>query len=130
MPESAQKKRLVSKLNEANGKGTPDVSMSGSVRTVGRRQRRRSGDGLINLLTSRRKRTVATGSYTLRQPEGGGRLEQQGHSFRRQTSLHPELTTPGGHYAAVFWDPQPFHADPDPVFQIFADPDPGFIIFW
>jgi hypothetical protein len=94
MPESATKKRLVSKLNEANGKGTPDVSMSGSVRTVGRRQRRRSGgDGLINLLTSRRKRRpLATGTYTLRQPEPE---QQQGHSFRRQISLQPEMSTPG-----------------------------------
>ena len=91
MPESAQKRRLVSKLNEANGKGTPDVSMSGSVRTMGRRQRRRSGDasGLINLLTPRRKRTVAHGSYTFRQPPEVRQVEL-GHSFRRQNSLHPE----------------------------------------
>ena len=43
MPESAHKRRLVSKLNEANGKGTPDVATSGSVRTTGKgtRQRRR-----------------------------------------------------------------------------------------
>jgi len=26
-------------------------------------------------------------------------------------------------------DPHPFHADPNPGFQIFADPDPGFEIF-
>jgi hypothetical protein len=116
MPESATKKRLVSKLNEANGKGTPDVSMSGSVRTVGRRQRRRSGgDGLINLLTSRRKRRpLASGTYTLRQPEPE---QQQGHSFRRQISLQPEMSTPGvalfAHIAYVLpvlriRDPVPF----------------------
>jgi hypothetical protein len=110
MPESATKKRLVSKLNEANGKGTPDVSMSGSVRTVGRRQRRRSGgDGLINLLTSRRKRRpLATGTYTLRQPEGGRpEQQQQGHSFRRQISLQPEMSTPGvalcAHFLLFCW---------------------------
>jgi hypothetical protein len=115
MPESATKKRLVSKLNEANGKGTPDVSMSGSVRTVGRRQRRRSGgDGLINLLTSRRKRRpLATGTYTLRQPEGGE--QQQGHSFRRQTSLQPEMSTPGLAHVSYFL----------PVFRI-RDPVPFF----
>jgi hypothetical protein len=96
MPESAQKRRLVSKLNEANGKGTPDVSMSGSVRTVGRRQRRRSGDasGLINLLTPRRKRTAAHGSYTFRQPAEVRQMEL-GHSFRRQNSLHPETPQTG-----------------------------------
>jgi len=27
------------------------------------------------------------------------------------------------------WDPHPFHADPDPWFEIFANPDPGFKIF-
>ncbi|XP_023322416.1 rho GTPase-activating protein 19 isoform X2 [Eurytemora carolleeae] len=88
MPASAQKRKLVTKLNQANGKGTPEVSTSGSVRTVGRRQRK-SGDGLINLLTPRRKRP-ATGSYTFRQPET--KLEQQ-HSFRRQTSLQtPQIS--------------------------------------
>jgi len=66
MPESAQKRRLVEKLNSANGTGTPDVATSGSVRTVGRRQRRKTGDGFINMLTPRRKRTTH-GSYNLRQ---------------------------------------------------------------
>jgi len=87
MPESAHKKRLVSKLNEANGKGTPDVATSGSVRTTGKgtRQRRRSGDGIINLLTPRRKRP-ATGSYSV---QGATDREiQPSHSFRRQNSLH------------------------------------------
>ncbi len=51
---------------KANGTGTPDVATSGSVRTVGRRQRRKTGDGFINMLTPRRKRTTH-GSYNLRQ---------------------------------------------------------------
>ena len=51
---------------QANGTGTPDVATSGSVRTVGRRQRRKTGDGFINMLTPRRKRTTH-GSYNLRQ---------------------------------------------------------------
>ena len=91
MPESAQKRRLVSKLNQANGKGTPDVATSGSVRTVGRRQRRKSGDGLINLLTPRRKRPTH-GSYNFRLPEeSSSKLEAQ-HSFRRQNSLQQPPT--------------------------------------
>merc|ERR1719450_138664 len=36
MPESAHKRRLVAKLNDANGRGTPDVATSGSVRTIGK----------------------------------------------------------------------------------------------
>ena len=51
---------------KANGTGTPDVATSGSVRTVGRRQRRKTGDGFINMLTPRRKRG-AHGSYNIRQ---------------------------------------------------------------
>jgi len=86
MPESAQKRKLVTKLNQANGKGTPDVATSGSVRTVGRRQRRKSGDGIMNLLTPRRKRPAATGSYTFRQPELASQ-DQPTTTFRRQTSL-------------------------------------------
>jgi len=42
MPESAQKKRLVSKLNEANGQGTPGVQRSGR------------GEGLRGFLTPKR----------------------------------------------------------------------------
>jgi len=80
MPESAHKKRLVSKLNEANGKGTPDNSLRA-------RSRRKSGDGLMNLLTPRRKRP-AHGSYSFQQS-----LEVVATppttSFRRQTSLKP-----------------------------------------
>jgi len=91
MPESAHKRRLVSKLNEANGKGTPDVATSGSVRTTGKgtRQRRRSGDGIINLLTPRRKRP-ATGSYSVQgATDSKERREiQPSHSFKRQNSLH------------------------------------------
>jgi len=91
MPESAHKRRLVSKLNDANGKGTPDVATSGSVRTTGKgtRQRRRSGDGIINLLTPRRKRP-ATGSYSVQgATDSKERREiQPSHSFKRQNSLH------------------------------------------
>jgi len=97
MPESAHKRRLVSRLNEANGKGTPDVATSGSVRTVGRagRARRRSGDGFMNLLTPRRKRPPVTGSYSVAGAgAGAGRARrtaevQPGHSFRRQSSAGP-----------------------------------------
>jgi len=95
MPESAHKRRLVSKLNEANGKGTPDVATSGSVRTTGKgtRQRRRSGDGIINLLTPRRKRP-ATGSYSVQGANdyGSRREIQSSHSFKRQNSLHVQVT--------------------------------------
>jgi len=95
MPESAHKRRLVSKLNEANGKGTPDVATSGSVRTTGKgtRQRRRSGDGIINLLTPRRKRP-ATGSYSVQGAnDSRARREiQPSHSFKRQNSLHVPAT--------------------------------------
>ena len=91
MPESAHKRRLVSKLNEANGRGTPEVATSGSVMTIGRmtRTRRKSGDGFINLLTPRRKRPV-TGSYSVK----SARSETLAHSqsFRRQNSL---AVTPG-----------------------------------
>jgi len=86
MPESAHKRRLVAKLNDANGRGTPEVATSGSVRTIGRvaaRQRRRSGEGFINLLTPRRKRPI-TGSYSVKGARNG-KLEPS-HSFRRQTS--------------------------------------------
>jgi len=133
MPESAQKRKLVTKLNTANGKGTPDVATSGSVRTVGRQQpsrrhRRKSGGGggnasgsvggdggLINLLTPRRKRTLAaaatphscTGSYNLRQLDSSSVTRhsekqqlvtplssgQQLSSFRRQNSLQPPKVT-------------------------------------
>jgi hypothetical protein len=91
MPASAKKSRLVKKLNDANGKGTPDVSTSGSVRTMGRgaaRQRRKSGDGLMNLLTPRRKRPPVTGSYSVQGAVGGSRRElvSSSNSFRRQTS--------------------------------------------
>ena len=86
MPESAHKRRLVSKLNEANGKGTPEVATSGSVRTIGKmaRSRKKSGDGFINLLTPRRKRPPVTGSYSVK----SARAEtlEPGHSFRRQNS--------------------------------------------
>eukprot|EP00090_Calanus_glacialis_P006331 TRINITY_DN14945_c0_g1_i1.p1 TRINITY_DN14945_c0_g1~~TRINITY_DN14945_c0_g1_i1.p1 ORF type:complete len:804 (-),score=232.86 TRINITY_DN14945_c0_g1_i1:219-2630(-) len=95
MPESAHKRRLVSKLNEANGKGTPDVATSGSVRTTGKgtRQRRRSGDGIINLLTPRRKRP-ATGSYSVQGANDtrARREIQPSHSFKRQNSLHVPAT--------------------------------------
>jgi len=99
MPESAHKRRLVGKLNDANGKGTPDVATSGSVRTTGKgmRQRRRSGDGIINLLTPRRKRPAATGSYSVQEAnETRARREiQPSHSFKRQNSLHvPPPQTP------------------------------------
>jgi len=90
MPESAQKRKLVTKLNQANGKGTPDVATSGSVRTVGRRHRRKSGDGLINLLTPRRKRPTH-GSYNFRLPESTQPEAQ--HCFRRQISLQPPTNT-------------------------------------
>lgn len=80
MPESAHKKRLVSKLNEANGKGTPDASL----RT---RSRRKSGDGLMNLLTPRRKRP-AHGSYSFQQSLAVV-ATPPAPSFRRQTSLKP-----------------------------------------
>ena len=86
MPESAHKRRLVAKLNDANGRGTPEVATSGSVRTIGRmaaRQRRRSGEGFMNLLTPRRKRPV-TGSYSVKAARTG-KLEPS-HSFRRQNS--------------------------------------------
>ena len=92
MPESAQKRKLVTKLNQANGKGTPDVATSGSVRTVGRRHRRKSGDGIINLLTPRRKRPTH-GSYNFRLPESTQPEAQ--HCFRRQISLQPPTNTIG-----------------------------------
>ena len=86
MPESAHKRKLVAKLNDANGRGTPEVATSGSVRTIGKmaaRQRRKSRDGFINLLTPRRKRPV-TGSYSVKGARTG-KLEPS-HSFRRQNS--------------------------------------------
>ena len=83
-------------LNEANGRGTPDVATSGSFSTVGKssRQRRKSGDGLINLLTPRRKRPPVTGSYSVQGAVGRQaprREAMSSSSFRRQNS-HP--TTP------------------------------------
>jgi len=112
MPESAHKRRLVTKLNEANGKGTPDVATSGSVRTTGKgtRQRRRSGDGIINLLTPRRKRP-ATGSYSFRDAADTGtrRDIQPSHSFKRQNSLHvPQPTrtlSPSSHSSPAMLSP-------------------------
>jgi len=95
MPASAQKRRLVRQLNEANGRGTPDVATSGSFSTVGNgkgRQRRKSGDGLINLLTPRRKRPPVTGSYSVQGAVGRPRREaMSSSSFRRQNS---QPTTP------------------------------------
>ena len=92
---SAQKRRLVRQLNEANGRGTPDVATSGSFSTVGNgkgRQRRKSGDGLINLLTPRRKRPPVTGSYSVQGAVGRPRREaMSSSSFRRQNS---QPTTP------------------------------------
>ena len=91
---SAQKRRLVRQLNDANGRGTPEVATSGSFSTVGKagRQRRKSGDGLINLLTPRRKRPPVTGSYSVQGAVGRPRREaMSSSSFRRQNS-HP--TTP------------------------------------
>lgn len=79
MPESAHKKRLVSKLNEANGKGTPDASLRS-------RSRRKSGDGLMNLLTPRRKRP-AHGSYSFQQSMELTTMTPPAMSFRRQASL-------------------------------------------
>ena len=72
-------------MNDANGRGTPDVATSGSVRTIGKmRSRRKSGDGLINLLTPRRKRPV-TGSYSVKAARSD--MLEPSHSFRRQNSL-------------------------------------------
>merc|ERR1719270_674214 len=89
MPESGHKRRLVAKLNDANGRGTPDVATSGSVRTLGRKS---GGDtGLINLLTPRRKRPV-TGSYSVARPARADMLEPS-HSFRRQNSLATAAAT-------------------------------------
>jgi len=94
MPESAQKRRLVSKLNEANGKGTPDVATSGRVRVVGKaavRQRRKSGEGILNLLTPRRKRAGNHGSYSVKAAQGEIKRNcvEPSHSFRRQDSSQP-----------------------------------------
>jgi len=84
LPESAHKRRLVAKLNDANGRGTPDVATSGSVRTIGKmRTRKKSGDGFINLLTPRRKRPV-TGSYSVKSARS--ETLEHSHSFRRQNS--------------------------------------------
>jgi len=94
MPASAHKRRLVRQLNDANGRGTPEVATSGSFSTVGKsRQRRKSGDGLINLLTPRRKRPPVTGSYSVQGAVGRPprREVMSSSSFRRQNS-HP--TTP------------------------------------
>jgi len=93
MPESAQKRRLVGKLNEANGKGTPDVATSGRVRVVGKaavRQRRKSGDGILNLLTPRRKRAVGNhGSYSVKAAHEVKRnCVAPSDSFRRHNSLN------------------------------------------
>ena len=88
---SAHKRRLVRQLNEANGRGTPEVATSGSFSTVGKgRQRRKSGDGLINLLTPRRKRPPVTGSYSVQGAVGRPprREVMSSSSFRRQNS-HP-----------------------------------------
>ena len=95
MPESAQKRKLVTKLNQANGKGTPDVATSGSVRTVGRRHRRKSGDGLINLLTPRRKRPTH-GSYNFRLPESTQKKHKNASSHaiifhQKHLPSHPSL---------------------------------------
>ena len=101
MPESAHKRRLVSKLNEANGRGTPEVATSGSVRTIGRmaRTRRKSGDGFINLLTPRRKRPV-TGSYSVKSARTETHHLEHSHSFRRQNSLAAPASGPGAAAAA------------------------------
>ena len=89
MPESAHKRRLVSKLNEANRRGTPEVATSGSVRTIGRmaRTRRKSGDGFINLLTPRRKRPV-NGSYNVK----SARSETLAHSQSIRRKNSPAVT--------------------------------------
>ena len=56
------------------------------------RQRRKSGDGLINLLTPRRKRSPVTGSYSVQGAVGRPRREaMSSSSFRRQNS---QPTTP------------------------------------
>jgi hypothetical protein len=53
MPESAQKKRLISKLNEANGCGTPSMST--------KKRRRQDSSKWKNLLTPKAKAVVIAG---------------------------------------------------------------------
>lgn len=82
MPESAQKKRLVNKLNEANGHGTPGIIRSGANRL------KSGGEGIRNLLTPRRSSKVPepkigrNGSYSFRTPNQPGQIFHS--SFRKQ----------------------------------------------
>ena len=91
MPESAQKRRLVQKLNDANGHGTPGILRSGANRL------RHGGEGIKNLLTPRRsvKSNAADaakigrmgGSYNFQTSSVGRRPKppsQLLHSFKRQ----------------------------------------------
>ena len=93
-------------MNDANGRGTPDVATSGSVRTLGRKS---GGDtGLINLLTPRRKRPV-TGSYSVARPARPADMLEPSHSFRRQNSL--ATAAAGGSVVTKTLSPQP-HSSP------------------
>ncbi|XP_059081410.1 uncharacterized protein LOC131879177 [Tigriopus californicus] len=82
MPESAQKKRLVNKLNDANGHGTPGIIRSGANRL------KSGGEGIRNLLTPRRSNKVPepkigrNGSYSFKTPNQPRQILHS--SFRRQ----------------------------------------------
>ena len=85
MPESAQKRRLISKLNDANGHGTPGLFSRGGGH-VSKTKASGPSEGLRNLLTPKRgkKSSGATsGSYSFKQPNSSKPLL---HSFKRQSS--------------------------------------------
>ena len=89
MPESAQKRRLISKLNDANGHGTPGLFSRGGGH-VAKTKASGASEGLKNLLTPRRGKANdkmvgrgAHGSYSFKVPSATKPLL---HSFRRQNS--------------------------------------------
>ena len=88
MPESAQKRRLISKLNDANGHGTPGLFSRGGGH-VSKTKASGAGEGLKSLLTPKRKggggkkSSATSGSYSFKQPNSSKPLL---HSFKRQNS--------------------------------------------
>ena len=77
MPESAQKRRLISKLNDANGHGTPGLFSRGGGHVA--KTKAASGlagaEGLKSLLTPKRGKKssssgATSGSYSFKQPRG------------------------------------------------------------
>ena len=100
MPESAQKRRLISKLNDANGHGTPGLFSRGGGHVSKTKASGLAGEGLKSLLTPKRGKKsssgATSGSYSFKQPSSSKPLL---HSFKRQSSEQTPLQykrKPGG----------------------------------